>query len=53
MLLARTIHLTSEWGRQLLQQCLRLLQIERVEAFSEPAIDRCEQIARLIPLALV
>ena len=40
-------------ARQFLQQRLRLLQIERVEAFREPAVDRSEQFARLLPLALV
>ena len=39
--------------RQLLQQRLRLLQIERVEAFGEPAVDRSEKFASLIPIALV
>jgi hypothetical protein len=38
--------------RQLLQQRLRLLQIERIEAFSEPAIHRSEQFACLLRLAL-
>jgi hypothetical protein len=40
-------------GVQLVQQRLGLLQIERVEAFGEPAVDRREKIARLIPLAPV
>ena len=39
--------------RQLVQQRLRLLQIERVEPFSEPAVDRSEQFASLLRLALV
>ena len=38
---------------QLIEQRLGLLQIERVEAFGEPAIDRSEKLAGLIPLALV
>ena len=38
---------------QLVEQRLRLFQIERVEAFGEPAVDRSEEIARLIPLALI
>jgi hypothetical protein len=38
--------------RQLLQQRLHLLQIERVEALGELAIDWSEKIAGLIPLAL-
>src|SRR5580704_11059183 len=37
--------------RQLLQQRLRLFQIARVEAFSEPAVDRSEQFASLLRLA--
>ena len=32
---------------------LGLLQIERVEAFGEPAVDRSEKFAGLIPLALI
>ena len=43
---------TVVWG-QLVEQGLSLLQIERVEALGEPAVDRCEQIASLIPLALI
>jgi hypothetical protein len=39
--------------RQLIEQGLSLLQIERVEALGEPAVDRREQIAGLIPLALI
>ena len=39
--------------RQLLQQRLRLLQIARVEPFSEPAVNRSKQFARLLHLALV
>ena len=38
---------------QLVEQRLSLLQIERVEAFGEPAVDRSEKIAGLIPLALI
>ena len=38
---------------QLVEQGLGLFQIERVEAFSEPAVDRSEQVASLIPLALI
>jgi hypothetical protein len=30
-----------------------MLQVERVEAFSEPAIDRSEKIAGLLPFALI
>jgi hypothetical protein len=32
----------------IIQQCLRLFQIERVEAFGEPAVDRSEKIAGVI-----
>jgi hypothetical protein len=39
--------------RQLIEQRLRLFQIERVEAFGEPAVDRSEQFASLLRLALV
>src|SRR5208282_393997 len=38
---------------QHVEQGLRLLQIERVEPLREPAIDRSENVASLIPLALV
>src|SRR5262249_5717591 len=43
----RTLH------RQLLQQRLRLLQIARIEALSEPPVNRSQQFARLLHLALV
>src|SRR5262249_13346702 len=39
-------------GGQLLQQRLRVLQIARIEPFSEPAVDRSKQFARLLHLAL-
>jgi len=39
--------------RQLTEQRLRLLQIERVKPFRKPAIDRSEQFARLLRLTLV
>ena len=39
--------------RQLGQQGLGLLEIERVEAFGEPAVDRSEKVARLTPLSLI
>src|ERR1019366_3268771 len=39
-------------GVQLVEQRLSLLQIERVKTFGEPAVDRSEKIAGLIPLAL-
>ena len=43
-------HLLRSRG-QLLQQGLGLLQIKRVEAFGEPAVDRSEKVTGLIPLA--
>jgi hypothetical protein len=39
--------------RKLVEQRLRLLQIERVEAFSEPAVNRSQQFARLLRLTLI
>jgi len=38
---------------QLVEQPLRLFQIERVEPFGEPPVDRSEKLTRLIPLALI
>ena len=38
---------------QLGKQRLRLFQIERVEAFGEPAVNRSEQFARLLQFALI
>ena len=38
-------------SRQLLQQRLGLFQVERIEPFGEPAVDRSEKLASLIPLA--
>jgi hypothetical protein len=40
-------------GIQLIEQRLRFLQIEGVEAFGKPTVDRSEKIARLFPLALI
>jgi hypothetical protein len=40
-------------GIQLIEQRLRFLQIERVEAFGKPAEDRSEKLASLIPLTLI
>ena len=37
-------------GMQLVEQRLSLLQIERVETFGEPAIDRSEKSAGLLSL---
>jgi len=39
--------------RQLLEQRLRLLQVERVEALRKPAVNRRQQFASLLRLALV
>ena len=44
---------TSTLRCECVKQSLRLLQIARIEPFSEPAIDRSEKIAGLIPLALI
>src|SRR6516165_8528238 len=38
---------------QLIEQLLSLFQIARVEPFGKPAVDRSEQLASLIPLALI
>ena len=38
---------------QLIEKSLGLLQVKRVETLGEPAIDRSEKIARLIPLTLI
>jgi hypothetical protein len=40
-------------GVQLIEQRLSLLQIEGVEAFGEPAVDRSEKVASFVPLALI
>src|SRR6266702_2801770 len=37
---------------QLVEQRLGLIQIGRVEAFGEPAVDRCEEVAGRIGLTL-
>jgi hypothetical protein len=39
--------------RQSVEQRLSLFQIARVKPFGEPAVDRSEKLASLIPLALV
>ena len=39
--------------RQLLEQRLRFLQIARVESFRKPPVNRSQQFARLLRLALV
>ena len=38
---------------QFVKQGFRVLQIERVEALGEPAVDRSEKITGLFPLALI
>jgi hypothetical protein len=38
---------------KLVEQRLCLLQIARVKSLGEPAVDRSEKLARLIPLALI
>ena len=40
-------------ARQLLEQRLRLLQIARIKALSEPPVNRSQQFARLLRLTLV
>ena len=47
------MHAAAALPTQLLDQRLRLFQIKRIEAFSEPAVDRSEKLASLIPLALI
>jgi hypothetical protein len=44
---------TSTLRCECVKQSLRLLQIERIEPLGEPAVDRSEQFACLITLALV
>ena len=40
-------------GHQRVEQRLRILKIERVKTFREPAVHRSEQFARLLHFALV
>jgi hypothetical protein len=40
-------------GVQLLQKSLGLLQVERIEALGEPAVDRREQFSSLLRLPLI
>src|SRR5262249_60091117 len=37
---------------QLIEQSLCLLQVQGIEPFGEPVVDRCKKIASLVPLAL-
>jgi hypothetical protein len=39
--------------RQMVEQLLRLLQIARVETFRKPPVNRSQQFASLLHLALV
>jgi hypothetical protein len=51
---SKNIHICGSCSsRQLVEQRLRVLQIARIEAFGEQAVDRSEQCASLIPLALI
>ena len=43
----------SEFLSQFVEQGVRVLQVARVEPFAEPAVDRSEKVASLIPLALI
>ena len=43
----------ASFRRQPIEQRFGLLQIARIEALGEPAIDRSEKITRFIPLALI
>ena len=38
---------------QFLQQSLRLLEVSGVKAFGKPTIDRYQQLAGLVPLAVL
>jgi hypothetical protein len=40
-------------SRQFVEQRLRFLQVERVEPFCEPPVDRSEQFAGLLRLPLI
>jgi hypothetical protein len=44
---------TRASSAQIVEQPLRLLQIERVEAFGKPTVHRSEKLASFIPLALI
>ena len=47
------LHALTTRSRQLVEQRLCLFQIGGIEALGEPAVDRCEQIARFGPPALL
>ena len=38
---------------KLIQQRLRINQVAGTESFSEPSVDRCEQVVGFLPLAAV
>src|SRR5215470_643804 len=42
-----------ELSRQLLQERLRLLQVSRLKALREPAIDRCQEVSAFGAFALL
>jgi hypothetical protein len=44
---------TSTLRCECVKQSLSLIQIERLEALGEPAVDRGEKLAGLLPLALI
>src|SRR6188472_1076129 len=44
----------SRWSeREFVEQHPGLLQVERIETLGEPAVDRSEKVAGLLPLALL
>jgi len=47
---ARSYH-SRTTSRQLVEQGLALLQVKRIEALGEPALDRGEKIVALLPLS--
>src|SRR5262245_17775746 len=49
----RAISMSASASAQLVEQRLGVLQVARVEAFGEPAVDRGEEIARFGALALI
>jgi hypothetical protein len=46
-----TSHVIS-LGLELVQQCLRLLEIRRIKPFGEPVVDRGQHVVGLLALAL-
>src|SRR6516164_1424401 len=49
----RTGRSTGGALRQRVQQCLRLFQVSRVEAFGEPMVDWCQKGMGFLALALL